>query len=214
MMNCQSSFFVIHPIYGNRLNTRRFLFVRSSCLLVMFVLSFGLICITVGNFRTTDEASVLMKTGAFDKFTDDLHCKKSTNLLRGDILVTKTQGHTVVVLTDGSKASEEAPLTLGCRTLKNGSAGTDVRELQEKLVKLGFDVGSCGVDGDYGADTEKAVKIFQKANGLEATGVYDAATHAKLVIDKPTVAPVPEEKPAGSTVQIFAENGGSVNTRC
>ena len=35
MMNCQSSFFVIHPIYENRLNTRRFLFVRSSCLLVM-----------------------------------------------------------------------------------------------------------------------------------------------------------------------------------
>ena len=63
--------------------------------------------ITVGNFRTTDEASVLMKTGAFDKFTDDLHCKKSTNLLRGDILVTKSQGHTVVVLTDGSNAAVE-----------------------------------------------------------------------------------------------------------
>ena len=170
--------------------------------------------ITVGNFRTTDEASVLMKTGAFDKFTDDLHCKKSTNLLRGDILVTKTQGHTVVVLTNGSKASEEAPLTLGCRTLKNGSVGTDVRELQEKLIKLGFDVGSCGVDGDYGADTEKAVKLFQKANGLEVTGVYDAGTHAKLTADKLTVAPVPEEKSAGSTVQIFAENGGSINIRC
>ena len=170
--------------------------------------------ITVGNFRTTDEASVLMKTGAFDKFTDDIHCKKSTNLLRGDILVTKTQGHTVVVLTDGSNASEEAPLTLGSRTLKNGSAGTDVRELQERLVKLGFDVGSCGVDGDYGTDTEKAVKLFQKANGLEASGVYDAGTHAKLTADKPASEPVAEEKPAGSTVQIFAENGGSVNIRC
>ena len=88
-----------------------------------------------------------------------------------------------------------------------------MRELQELLVKLGFDVGSCGVDGDYGADTEKAVKLFQRANGLEATGVYDAATHVKLVADEPTVAPVPEEKPAGSTVQIFAENGGSVNVR-
>ena len=170
--------------------------------------------ITVGNFRTTNEASVLMKTGAFDKFTDDLHCKKSTNLLRGDILVTKTQGHTVVVLTDGSKASEEVPLTLGSRTLKNGSAGTDVRELQEQLVKLGFDVGSCGVDGDYGADTEKAVKLFQKANGLEASGVYDDATHARLVADKPASEPGVEEKPAGSTVEIFAENGGSVNIRC
>ena len=75
-------------------------------------------------------------------------------------------------------------------------------------------MGSCGVDGDYGADTEKAVKLFQKANGLEATGVYDAATHTKLTADESTVAPVPEEKPAGSTVEIFAENGGSVNVRC
>ena len=82
------------------------------------------------------------------------------------------------------------------------------------LVKLGFYVGSCGVDGDFGADTEKAVKLFQKANGLEATGVYDAATHARLTADEPTVAHVPEEKPAGSTVQIIVENGGSVNIRC
>ena len=63
--------------------------------------------IPVGNFRTATEASVLMTTGAFYKYTDDLHCKKSTNLLRGDILVTRKQGHTVVVLSDGSNAEFE-----------------------------------------------------------------------------------------------------------
>ena len=41
--------------------------------------------IPVGNFRTPTEPSVLMATGAFDKFTDDAHCKQSANLLRGDI---------------------------------------------------------------------------------------------------------------------------------
>lgn len=60
------------------------------------------------NFRTATEASVLVKTGAFDKLTDDKHCKSSTNLLRGDILVTRTSGHTVVVLSDGANAAEEA----------------------------------------------------------------------------------------------------------
>jgi uncharacterized protein YgiM (DUF1202 family) len=48
-----------------------------------------------------------MATGAFEKYTDDAHCRKSTNLLRGDILVTRTQGHTVVVLTDGANAAAE-----------------------------------------------------------------------------------------------------------
>ncbi len=63
--------------------------------------------IAVGNFTTPGEASVLMNTGAFLKYTDDTHCKKSTNLLRGDILVTKTKGHTVVVLSDGANADAE-----------------------------------------------------------------------------------------------------------
>jgi hypothetical protein len=63
--------------------------------------------IPVGDFRTTNQATVLMATGAFEKFTDEMHCKKSTNLLRGDILVTRTQGHTVVVLTDGVHAADE-----------------------------------------------------------------------------------------------------------
>lgn len=63
--------------------------------------------ITVDNFITSNEASKLMATGAFEKFTDDAHCKSSDHLLRGDILVTKTKGHTVVVLSDGAKAAEE-----------------------------------------------------------------------------------------------------------
>ena len=31
--------------------------------------------IPVGNFRTTDQANILMATGAFDKFTDNTYCK-------------------------------------------------------------------------------------------------------------------------------------------
>lgn len=63
--------------------------------------------ITVDNFITSNEVSKLMATGAFEKFTDDAHCKSSDHLLRGDILVTRTKGHTVIVLSDGAKAAEE-----------------------------------------------------------------------------------------------------------
>ncbi|MDE6517726.1 MAG: hypothetical protein K2L18_07770, partial [Acetatifactor sp.] len=61
--------------------------------------------INVGSFSTSGEVSILRKTGAFDILEDDLHCKSPDYLLRGDILVTKTKGHTVVVLSDGARAS-------------------------------------------------------------------------------------------------------------
>ena len=63
--------------------------------------------ITVGDFITSNEVPMLMGTGAFEKFTDDAHCKSSDRLLRGDILDTRTKGHTVIVLSDGAKAAEE-----------------------------------------------------------------------------------------------------------
>lgn len=61
--------------------------------------------ITIGAFSTASEVSALRGTGKFDILEDDLYCKSSDYLLRGDILVTKTKGHTVVVLSDGAKAS-------------------------------------------------------------------------------------------------------------
>lgn len=60
----------------------------------------GVVC---KDFNTANEAAVLKATGLFDIITDESYTKKSTNLLRGDILVTATKGHTVVVLSNGSK---------------------------------------------------------------------------------------------------------------
>lgn len=56
------------------------------------------------DIRTTNEASALLKSGAFEELTGAKYTDSSALLLRGDILVTKTQGHTVVVLSNGSKA--------------------------------------------------------------------------------------------------------------
>lgn len=58
--------------------------------------------VNVGNFNTASEVSALSATGEFDILRDDKYCKSSDYLKRGDILVTKTKGHTVVVLNDGS----------------------------------------------------------------------------------------------------------------
>ena len=58
-----------------------------------------------GNIRTVSEPAMLVNTGRFEKLTDDMHCKSSDYLLRGDILCTPVSGHTVVVLDNGAKVS-------------------------------------------------------------------------------------------------------------
>lgn len=57
-------------------------------------------------FSTLIEVKILDKTKLFDILTDAKHTKSSDYLLRGDILCTCTQGHTVVVLDNGSKAGQ------------------------------------------------------------------------------------------------------------
>ena len=58
--------------------------------------------------------------------------------------------------------------------LKRGSSGDAVRQLQQALKDLGFDVGA--VDGQFGANTEQAVKAFQTANGIAADGIVGEIT--------------------------------------
>jgi hypothetical protein len=53
--------------------------------------------ISVGDFYTASELSTLMATGAFE----EVNVALPGGLKRGDILVTKTKGHTVVALTNG-----------------------------------------------------------------------------------------------------------------
>lgn len=139
--------------------------------------------IEVDNFITSNEVSKLMATGAFEKFTDDAHCKSSEHLLRGDILDTRTKGHTVVVLSDGAKSSEEIvsiAYKLGDRILKNGMTGDDVKELQTCLIGLDYDCGIWGADGEFGDATELAVERFQHAHGCMVDGEVGPETLAAL----------------------------------
>lgn len=64
-------------------------------------------------------------------------------------------------------AVSEAPL--GKRTLRIGSKGKDVHELQQLLTESGFYFGR--VDGLYGMLTEEAVTLFQKTFNLNNDGI-------------------------------------------
>jgi peptidoglycan hydrolase-like protein with peptidoglycan-binding domain len=65
-----------------------------------------------------------------------------------------------------------------------GVRGEIPRKLQLRLTELGFNPG--GIDGDYGDNTRKAVRAFQKQSRLTLTGEVDVTTWKRL-----TGRPVP-----------------------
>lgn len=64
--------------------------------------------------------------------------------------------------------------------LQKGDSGSEVKEMQELLIANGFDCGSSGADGEFGDDTEKAVKAFQAKYELTVDGQYGEKSKAKL----------------------------------
>ncbi|MBQ7887596.1 MAG: peptidoglycan-binding protein [Clostridia bacterium] len=64
------------------------------------------------------------------------------------------------------------PATLS--TLRRGDESAEVMVLQQYLLSLGY--LSTQPDGQFGSGTERAVKLFQEANGLTADGVAGKGT--------------------------------------
>ena len=74
--------------------------------------------------------------------------------------------------------------TLACskHNLKKGIKATImVKWLQQRLINLGYSIGKYGIDGSFGPDTKKAVKLYQKNNNLKIDGIVGKSTYKKLV---------------------------------
>ena len=65
-------------------------------------------------------------------------------------------------------------------TYRQGATGEQVRVIQEKLKRWGYYDGA--VDGIFGSATAKAVRYFQRTNGLAADGIVGKKTLAALGI--------------------------------
>ncbi|MDM5278367.1 spore cortex-lytic enzyme [Paenibacillus silvae] len=76
------------------------------------------------------------------------------------------------------QAEEQALPTFSSNTVKYGSYGQDVYELQGRLKYLGFYNGK--IDSNFGSSTLKSVKWFQSEFGMKADGVVGAKTKLKL----------------------------------
>lgn len=62
--------------------------------------------IQCGDFNTGNEVDTIFATGDFECYTDPAYTSDEKNLVTGDILVTATKGHTVIV-TEGSETPIE-----------------------------------------------------------------------------------------------------------
>ena len=75
---------------------------------------------------------------------------------------------------------EEKEVILKVRQLHKGMTGGDVKTLKRLLFADGYSVGSCGDDGDFGNDTEKAVLEYQRDHGLSQDGIAGIKTLTEL----------------------------------
>jgi peptidoglycan hydrolase-like protein with peptidoglycan-binding domain len=83
-------------------------------------------------------------------------------------------------MTTVSATRAAQPTALAARsepTLRNGSKGPAVTQLQNLLRNKGYNIAA---DGDFGPKTEAAVKKFQSSKGLVADGIVGPKTWAAL----------------------------------
>ena len=160
-----------------------------------------------GNFATVNEKAVLLASGLFNdkgKYASQL----KTPVYNGDVLVTCTSGHTVIVTSGNARVGNISSSTtkkesydswvaslqklIGakvdgiwgsetlskCPTLSKGSKGDIVKLVQQRLNSVGFNL-VC--DGDFGTNTHAAVKKFQTNRKLTADGVIGKNTWTWLL---------------------------------
>jgi hypothetical protein len=64
--------------------------------------------------------------------------------------------------------------------VKKGDSGATVKKIQNQLIKLGFKLPKYGADGDFGDETDKAVRTFQEKKKLKKDGVVGPETWKAL----------------------------------
>lgn len=93
-------------------------------------------------------------------------------------------------------SAPSAPSPTSEEPLQKGDKGERVREAQNRLIAHGFPPVD-GADGDFGGNTEDAVRRFKAARGLPADGLIDAPTWralraASAPLQSPQRPPAPE----------------------
>lgn len=123
-------------------------------------------------FSNPGESTVWKKWAMF-QYTDSGKVngiKGNVDVNEMDLAFFKSIDSGVVVVGDANPPS----------SYRKGDSGLGVKELQQKLIKIGYRFPEHGDDGSYGDETVSVVTAFQKANGLTADGIVGEKTLEKL----------------------------------
>ena len=130
----------------------------------------------VSIYLTTYNMRSAFKTAGAKVLTDQKYLTSGTCLEPGDILL--NDNHHVAIAVSGDVSSNAIPVKKNY--LEKGDTGSEVTTMQKMLIKVGYSCGAAGADGDFGSDTDSALRKFQKDNGLTVDGQYGTNSKAKL----------------------------------
>jgi D-alanyl-D-alanine carboxypeptidase (penicillin-binding protein 5/6) len=149
------------------------------------------------NASRTDAGIMETPSGpiAFCILTTNNKDESWTNENEGDLFCAEI-GAAVYQYFNSAGAAPVAPVA---RVLQMGAEGDLVESLQRTLNARITPAPGIGVDGDFGPETEKAVKRFQTQAGLQATGIVSSDTWKAL---GPLVT---EDQPVPEPVVVNAE---------
>ena len=144
--------------------------------------------ITTDNFITSNEAKVILATGCFTELTDSKYTDKSDYLKRGDVLVTKKKGHTVVVLSNGVKVGEgAASSTYSTGPTDVVDSTTDTTSSTKPVMTEVMIISTKGnkVNIRYGNGTQYGViKVVKTGTSYDLVATASNGWHAVVLGDK------------------------------
>lgn len=133
--------------------------------------------IDVGSFSTATEPAALRKSGLFD----EVEIKSEKDVYNGDVLVTKSKGHTVIVTSGRARSGKaytgEWPKLPTRGYFKNGDISSEVCKLKKFLNWYG-NYGLTETNKNYLSKTEAAVRDFQKKVGETVDGKFGSKSLA------------------------------------
>ncbi len=208
----------------------------AFCVLFVFLFSntaFGAVYPTLRRGDVSDDVRTMKRALAaigysltvndtFDATTEALvRAFQRTHALNVDGIadsVTLETLYRVAAEKNGSPVATEEPAEQS--SLRFGSSGQAVTELQQALIRLGY---SLNADGKYGSATYSAVSAFQRSEGLTADGVAGQETLSRLyarasdsanraVTAVPTAVPDTERILPALTARVTTSSG-SLNLR-
>lgn len=161
---------------------------ESDCSSLMRACIYQATGIDVGNFTTANEVSVLAKSGLFE---DKFDVSSPSLLCDGDVLVTKTKGHTAAVVSGNPRKSTDdksaatspvVPTTTISTTSKGNSI---IKKGQQHAID--FTNFKIDADGIVGKETNKMkARVLQHAMNLDygktiiEDGVFGSKSKNKL----------------------------------